>query len=298
VTTPPARIAVVGPGAIGTTVAAALHEVGRTPAVYGRSARPWTRLDVPDEPPIVIGAPVVTDVAEATPVDLVLLAVKTTQTAAATPWLEALCGPGTVVCALQNGVEQVGSIAPLLGDGVTVVPSVVWFPAEAQADGSVRLRGAARLTVPDDEAGRLVAAAFDGSRCDVECVPDFRSAAWRKLLQNAMAGLMVLTGRRSGMYRRDDIAELSRAYVRECLAVARAEGAVIGDDVPDEIVTRFAAHPQDLGTSILADRVAGRPLEWDVRNGVIGRLGRAHGIPTPISDVVVPLLAAGSDGPG
>ena len=47
-----------------------------------------------------------------------------------------------------------------------------------------------------------------------------------------------------------------------------------------------------------ADRVAGLPLGWDARNGVVQRRARAHGIPTPVSDVVVPLLAAASDGPG
>ncbi len=41
-----------------------------------------------------------------------------------------------------------------------------------------------------------------------------------------------------------------------------------------------------------------RPLEWDTRNGVVQRRGRAHGLPTPISDLVVPLLAAAGDGPG
>lgn len=51
-------------------------------------------------------------------------------------------------------------------------------------------------------------------------------------------------------------------------------------------------------TSNLADRQADRPLEWDIRNGVIQRYGRARGIPTPVSDVIVPLLAAGSEGPG
>jgi 2-dehydropantoate 2-reductase len=53
-----------------------------------------------------------------------------------------------------------------------------------------------------------------------------------------------------------------------------------------------------MGTSILADREANRPLEWDTRNGVVLRRGRDHGIPTPIRDLVVPLLAAASDGPG
>jgi 2-dehydropantoate 2-reductase len=51
-------------------------------------------------------------------------------------------------------------------------------------------------------------------------------------------------------------------------------------------------------TSILTDREHGRPLEWDIRNGVISRKAAEHGLATPISDVLVPLLAAASDGPG
>jgi hypothetical protein len=34
---------------------------------------------------------------------------------------------------------------------------------------------------------------------------------------------MVLTGRKSGMFRRDDVARLAREYLAECVAVARAE---------------------------------------------------------------------------
>ena len=109
---------------------------------------------------------------------------------------------------------------------------------------------------------------------------------------------MVLTSRRAGQFARADIGELSLAYLEECLAVARAEGAELGDEVPAQILARFRAYPADLGTSILADREAGRPLEWDIRNGVVRRRAREHGIPTPISDLVVPLLAAASDGPG
>ncbi|MBN3078971.1 oxidoreductase, partial [Pectobacterium brasiliense] len=60
----------------------------------------------------------------------------------------------------------------------------------------------------------------------------------------------------------------------------------------------FQRAPADLGTSILADRQPNRPLEWDIRNGVVQRYARARGIHTPISDVLLPLLAAGSEGPG
>ncbi|GAB3914439.1 2-dehydropantoate 2-reductase [Microlunatus endophyticus] len=290
-------VAIVGPGAIGTTVAAALHEAGRSPLLCGRTARKTLEFRE-DDNVIVVPGPVRTDpglVEE--PVDLVFLAVKSTQIEAAAPWLSALCRPHTIVCVLQNGVEQESMIAPYV-PGCPVLPAVVWFPAQVQPDASVWLRSPARLTLPDVPAAGVVRQALGGTRCSVELAADFTSVTWRKLLQNAVAGLMVLSGRRSGMYRRTDIAELAVAYLRECLEVARAEGAVLGDEVPEQIIDSFQVYPTDLGTSILADREAGRPLEWDIRNGVIQRRGRAHGIPTPISDVVVPLLAAASEGPG
>jgi 2-dehydropantoate 2-reductase len=290
-------IALVGPGAIGTTVAAALHEVGRTPAIFGRSAHEQLELRF-DGGRIAVPGPVRTNPSEVdNTFDLVFVAVKSTQIDATAPWLSALCNKNTVVCVLQNGVEQKTLVAPYV-PGSPVLPSVVWFPAQREPDASVWLRGKARITLPDTQESSLVLAALSGTRCSVDVAADFTSVAWRKLLQNAVAGLMVLAGRRAGMYSRADIAGLALAYLQECLEVARAEGATLGDEVPQEIVDAFRGYPADLGTSILADREAGRPLEWDSRNGVVQRRARSHGIATPISDLVVPLLAAASDGPG
>lgn len=293
----PLSIALIGPGAIGTTVAAALHEVGRTPRLCGRTAHPQLIL-CHDDGEIVVPGPVLSDPSGVThPVDLVFIAVKTTQVADSADWLAVLCDKNTVVCALQNGVEQTAQLAPYV-NGAAVVPSVVWFPAQREPDASVWLRAKPRLTLPDTPQATRIVDALSGTRCAVELSPDFTSVAWRKLLQNAVAGLMVLANRRAGMFDREDVTTLALAYLRECLAVARAHGAVLSDGVVQEIVDGFHAAPPDLGTSILADRQANRPLEWDIRNGVIQRYGREQGIPTPISDVLVPLLAAASEGPG
>ena len=290
-------IALIGPGAIGTTIAAVLHDAGRTPLLCGRTAHPELRLRH-DEGETVVPGPVLTDPAAITrPVDLVFIAVKTTQNADSAGWLRALCDENTVVCALQNGVEQKAQLEPLVS-GATVLPSVVWFPAQREPDASVWLRAKPRLTLPDVPQAKRVVDALQGTRCAVELSADFATVAWRKLLQNAVAGLMVLANRRAGMFSREDISALGLAYLREGLTVARAEGAALNDDVAQEILANFQRAPADLGTSILADRQANRPLEWDIRNGVIQRCGRAHGIPVPISDVIVPLLAAGSEGPG
>ncbi|MDK1704226.1 oxidoreductase [Serratia rubidaea] len=290
-------LALLGPGAIGTTIAAVLHDAGRTPVLCGRTAHPQLILRHDDGETVVPGPVLNNPAAIQRPFDLLFVAVKTTQIADSARWLAALCDENSVVCALQNGVEQEALLAPYV-NGARVLPSVVWFPAQREPDASVWLRDTPRLTLPDVPQAKRVADALSGTRCAVELSADFTSVAWRKLLQNAVAGLMVLANRRAGMFTREDITELALAYLRECLSVARANGAQLSDNVPQEIVERFHRAPADLGTSILADRQANRPLEWDIRNGVIQRYGRLQGIATPISDVLVPLLAAGSEGPG
>jgi 2-dehydropantoate 2-reductase len=283
------RVAVVGPGAIGSTVAAVVHRAGADLVLCGRT--PLDRLVVErGGETVVVPGPVLTDPGDVPwPADVVLLAVKAHQTEAAAPFLAALCGPGTIVVVLQNGVEHRAVAGPFAGDA-TVVPAIVWIATETLEPGHVRVVDDARIVLPDEPAARAVLPLLDGA----EVTGDFVTEAWRKLTVNAVAGLMVLTGRRSAIFRRDDVGVVARALALETLAVARAEGADLPDAVADELLDWFAGLPPDAGTSILADRLADRPLEWDARNGVIARLGAHHGVPTPVSDVIVPLLAAAS----
>jgi 2-dehydropantoate 2-reductase len=126
----------------------------------------------------------------------------------------------------------------------------------------------------------------------VDRVADFTTEAWRKLAINAVAGLLAITRRRAEVFSAPGVHALAVALARECLAVARAEGATIEDPEAEAMVGSLAAAPPDLGSSILFDRLAGRPMEWDARNGVVVRLGARHGIPTPVSETIVTLLAA------
>jgi 2-dehydropantoate 2-reductase len=291
-------IALIGPGAIGATVAAYLHAVGHTVQLCGHTARESIEVRPDDGEPIVLPGPVHTDPGDVDgPVDVVFIAVKDTQNEQAGAWLARLCNERTVVCALQNGVEQVERVGRFCPSS-TVVPAAVWISAEVQPERWVRVRTEPRLVLPDSAAASSLAELLRPAGVTVELDPDFSTAAWRKLLVNAVVAVMVLTGRRAGAFSRDDVAALGRRYLAECLAVARAEGANLADDVIDEIIGMLAQAPPDITTSMLTDREAGRPLEWDIRNGVILRKAATHGIAAPVSEVLVPLLAAASDGPG
>ena len=71
-------------------------------------------------------------------------------------------------------------------------------------------------------------------------------------------------------------------------------------EVPRACYETFEAEPlraaSDHWSSITVDRREGRPMEWEVRNAVIGRLGRAHGIETPMNDAITALLKAADSG--
>lgn len=290
-----ASVAVVGVGAIGAIVAAAVREAGGHELLLCvRRSLPSMVVERPDGTEIAVDAPVVVDPDAASgPVDWVVLAVKAHQTESAAGWLRALCGPATTVAVLQNGIDQVERVGPLAGDAA-VLPVVNWCPAEPDGAGRVCQRGPLRLTVPEGAPGDAFAALF-GAEAEVTVGGDYAREAWRKLCANAVAGIMAVVGRPAAVYRLDDVREVSRGLARECAAVARAEGVPLTDEDADAVVDWVASLPPDSGTSILTDRLANRALEWEARNAIIGRLGRRHGVPTPVSDTVAALLHAASD---
>ena len=289
-----ARVAVVGVGATGATVAAAAQEAGHELVLCAR--RPLERVVVerPDGDEVELRAPVLTQADGMDPAEWVLLAVKAHQTDGAAVWLRALCAAGTTVAVLQNGIDHVERVAPLAGDA-TVLPTVNWCPVEPVAPGRVRQRGALRLAVPEGDAGEGFAALL-GPGAEVAVGGDFAREAWRKLCANAVAGVMALAGRPAEIFALDDLRSIATALAHECAAVARAEGAQLSDEDADDIIGWIEELPPDAGSSILTDRLAGRALEWEARNAVIGRVGRRHGVATPVCDTVAALLHAASDG--
>jgi 2-dehydropantoate 2-reductase len=286
------RVAVVGVGAVGAVTAAALEQAGCEVLRCVRRPRhaPTVRWEEGGRHRLL--APLVTDPAEAGgPVDLVVLAVKAHQTAGAADWVRRLRKDSTPVLVLQNGVEHAERLSGVV-PADHVVPGIVWCTAEAITDDEVVVRaGDRRIEVP---AADGIGAWFAGSFLRIEPVADFTTAMWVKLVYNAVVAVEALTGRRAEVFSDPGIRRLARDLAAECAAVARAAGAVLPDEFADEVVDHLAALPPDHGTSILYDRQAGRPLEWDARNGVITRIGARHDVPTPISDVLVPLLATTS----
>jgi 2-dehydropantoate 2-reductase len=286
-----ARIAIVGVGAIGGVTAALLQQAGGHELLLC-TRRPMSGLSVETPEDLVnVRATFVSDPSEAFEVDWVIVATKAYDVAGAAKWLERLCSNGAPVAVLQNGVEHRERFAPYVAIE-KILPVMVDCPAERQAPDRVRQRGAMHLKVPDNAMGREFVTLFAGTLADATVVPDFLSVVWRKLCFNSAGVLSALVLQPAGVVRGEALGEVALEIIRECAAVARAEGAHLEENVADIVLAAQRAAPADSINSMLADRQAGRPVEIDARNGVIVRLGRKHGIATPANSMAVALMEA------
>ena len=286
-------IALIGPGAIGATVAAWLAQSPDL-ALTLCVRTPLDRLEIEAPGGLIMAQPeMLTDPAEARPVDWVLVCTKAYDVAGAAAWLEGLVGPETRVAVLQNGVEHVARFAPYL-PVERILPAVVDISGERSAPGRVLQRKHGNILVPAGADGEAFAALFGHTPIEVRTTADFTTALFRKLTVNSAGGVCGIVNKPNGISRDPAIAELMLALNEECVAVGRAEGAKLDDDLAASAVRGYQNAPPESINSLHADRMAGRPMEIDARHGVIVRLGEKHGIPTPMNRLAVTLLTAAS----
>jgi 2-dehydropantoate 2-reductase len=173
-----------------------------------------------------------------------------------------------------------------------LVPAVVNIPAERSAPGRILQRRDGAITVPAGADGEEFVRLFAHCPIAASTTGDFLSAAWEKLTLNCTGAVNALVLQPNGIVHAPGIAEIMRALMEECIAVGRAEGARLSDDLPERVLEGCRNGPLDSVNSMHADRAAGRPMEIDARNGVIVRLGARHGIATPLNALMVTLLRA------
>jgi 2-dehydropantoate 2-reductase len=282
----------VGGGAAGSLAAAGRHDV--TACVRQPIARfTLERAEGAFEAPLHV----LTDPAQAKPVDWVLVCTKTHQTAAAGPWLARLCTPATRVAVLQNGIDHVARVGPL-ARGAAIVPVLVYYNGERFAPDRVRIRhaGPHDAVVADDEPGRAFVDLFDGTPLRIIRSGDFATLAWRKLLINAVANpITALTLQRQAVLRRPDVQELCRAILDEAVAAARVEGVKLAEDEAARTIATLENFSGELGTSMYFDRLAGRRLEAEALTGAIVAAGDRHGMAVPLNRALLALLRAIND---
>ena len=304
------RAAVLGAGAIGAYVGAALERGGTEVHLVARGKhlealrRDGVRV-LSSRGDFTARPPATDDPSEIGPVDVVFLGLKANSYASAGPLLEPLLHEETAVVAGQNGIpwwyfhgldgeyggRRIESVDP---DGAVsrVIPPeraigcVVYAGTELEAPGVVRHLEGTRFTIGEPDGSisprclRFSEAMIAGGlKCPVEA--QVRDEIWVKLMGNVSFNpLSVLTrSTLAGMCRHEPTRQLVASMMEETLAIAHAVGAQ-----PSVSIERRLAGAERVGEhkpSTLQDLEAGKPLELAALIDAVVELADLTGVDAP-----------------
>ncbi|WP_037195763.1 MULTISPECIES: 2-dehydropantoate 2-reductase [Nocardiaceae] len=288
-------MAIVGAGAIAGAMSLWLQGAGhRAPLVCARTpfdsftvAGDGSGHDTLTRCPVTV----ITTPADAVVVDWVFITVKAHDTASTKPWLDALIGPDSIVVVLQNGVDHLDRLTPLTGSA-EVLPALVYAAAERTAPATVRLRLGASLAVPNTAAGRSFAELMSGG-VHVTTSDDFLTDSWRKLMVNIGASpITALTLRHAGVLREARVERLCARLLSEACSVGNAIGAHLTDTDVANVMGLYRSYPDEVGSSMLDDRLAGRPVESELLFAALIQAALEHDIDVPIAETLYALTSA------
>jgi len=235
-----------------------------------------------------------TDPSSVEPADVVLVQCKAFHTVAAletAPYI----GSETAVISLQNGLGNEEAIAEVIGTekvlgGVTALGCSIVEPGVIRTFADLPTY-IGELGGGLSERAERIAAAFTRACFQTVASPDIRRDIWKKLMANvAVSPTSAVTGLTLGdALKVEGMREVMVAALTEAASIAEAEGINLTLEQARAVFEQITGAGGTLGnkSSMCVDLLNKRPCEIDVINGAITRLGRTHGIATPVNDTLV-----------
>lgn len=297
------RIAVMAAGAVGGYFGARLQAAGHDVVFFARGAhleairRDGLKVESA-RGNLHLKKVTVTDTADGVaPVDIVLFAVKLWDSEQAATAIKPLVTDATRVITVQNGVDGVAMIEPILGSG-RVVPGLAQITATIAGSGVINHSSQFHLLAfgRTDRREDAVLAAFvetgKGAGVDFVLSQNIERDLWLKFtVLVALSSVTAATRLPIGVARNDaDGRALILAIMREVIAVGRAKGVALDADLADKAVTFVNGVADGAKASMAIDLERGNRLELDWLAGRAVSLGRELGVPVPVCETIYAVL--------
>jgi 2-dehydropantoate 2-reductase len=297
------RVAVMAAGAVGGYFGARIAAAGHDVAFIARGAhrdairRDGLKIESALGDLHLNDVNVTDDPKQVGPVDVVLFAVKLWGTETAGEQTRSLVGSNTRVITLQNGVDSVERLAPILGDepligGTTYVVATIARPGVIRHTGTnARIRCGRLDRHPDDVLTSYVEQ-IKAADIDITLTDHILLDIWKKfVLLSGTSGITASTRQPFGVIRDDeDMRAFFYKLMRETIAVGSAAGVKFPPDFPAELDALVGGFAPMMKASMANDLDAGNRLELDWLAGKVVALGRKYGIPTPGQEAVYAIL--------
>jgi 2-dehydropantoate 2-reductase len=231
-------------------------------------------------------------------VDIVLFAVKLWDTEKGAELTRPLVAPHTRVITLQNGVDSVERVAPILGAEQTV-GGAAYIATTIAAPGVIKHTSSfakMRFGHADKHADPMLQAFADAGKAakiDVDISADIERERWEKFcFLVAMSGSTAMLRSPIGPIASDpELAGFFRQLMAEPLAIAKAKGVTFEPGFIDERMDFMQRRVErGMKASMAHDLERGNRLELDWLAGKVRDLGRELNVPTPASDAVYTVL--------
>jgi 2-dehydropantoate 2-reductase len=232
------------------------------------------------------------------PVDIVLFAVKLWDTEKAAEQTRPLVAAGTRVITLQNGVDSVERVAPILGaeqtiGGAAYIATVIGAPGVIKHTSSFARMRFGRADKKPDAGLQAFVDAGKTAKIDLDISADIERERWEKFaFLTAMAGATSSLRSAIGPIVADpELRGFFRQLIKEAVAVGKAKGVSLDPSFIDGRMD-FVLNKVEPGmkASMAHDLERGNRLELDWLNGKVRDLGRALKVPTPANDNVYAML--------
>ena len=285
-------VAIVGAGALGSYYGAKLARAGRSVSFLARRDLSHLRkyglqIRCTEGDFQLNSVQAFSRAEEIGPVDLVIIAIKTTALESLRKLLPLLLGPNTIVCTLQNGLGNEEFLASIAG-GERILCGVCHVCVSRPAPGvALNMSGGnirfSDLSGGDTPRARSLAAFFEkaGIRCSV--APSVGSARWYKLVWNVpFNGLSIAAGGidTAKILANPILYQETLDLMQEVMAASNALGFPQDPDHPEKEIARTRKMGAYQPSSLL-DYLADKPVELESIWGEALRQGTAAGVPMP-----------------
>lgn len=298
---PPLPVAVIGAGAVGCYYAGLLAQAALPVTLIGRGAaftalkEQGLRIESGGQT-TTIPIQAADTPAAAHDAALILVCVKSSDTAEVARALRPHLRPDALVVSLQNGVTNGDEL--LAGLAQQVVPTAVYVATVLAGPAHVQHHGGGALVIGSPR-GRPVSqtqldalvSLFSKAKIPVTVNEDIRAVLWGKLVVNCTYNaLSAITQNDYGtLVAADPIRNVMQAVIQEAATIARALEIDLGESLEERVLAVSKMMPRQR-SSTAQDVARQRPTEIDHLNGYLVREGNRLGIPTPVNSTLHALV--------
>jgi 2-dehydropantoate 2-reductase len=241
-----------------------------------------------------------TDPSTLKPVDAIIIMCKATTLKTALTSAKNIIGDKTMLMSFQNGIgheaimQEIAGKNKVLGGTTTQASNII-------GPGHIKNHGSLPSWIGEYEGGMSdrvsdLAETFTAHNLETIAVADIKKRKWMKLFALTAIGPLssVFDLHHTDLYITNKNQKVSRnlgkQIILETRAVAKADGVDVTEDECLEMFNKIVDSKQTNKSSMCFDILNKRKTEIEFINGAVAKIGKSHGIKTPMNDLMYNMI--------